>query len=253
MWLVDVQGTLIDDLHRQPLPGAIDFILDLKKRGEPFLLITNNTKYPPQEFLRYLQEIGFAIEAHEYLDALMNLQAHLPEKRIFAIGNEGFLHTLEKMGYELTNDKPEAVVVGIKEKLTYDDLADATEHLLAGARLVGMHETSLYAKHGRRYPGLGAILRALEYATGQKAVIVGKPSPSFYQLALERLGAEPREVTIISDDPKGDLVGAKKLGMRTFFVLSGKYQRTDEIIPLLSPSDRPDEIYQSVAQIKGEG
>ena len=49
-------------------------------------------------------------------------------------------------------------------------------------------------------------------------------------------------MTIISDDVKGDLVGAKALGMKTVFVLSGKYAKAEEIVPLLGEEERPDMI-----------
>jgi NagD protein len=250
MILLDVQGTLIDDLNREPIVGAIPFVASLKESKRPFSLITNNTKYGSSVFLSYLQKIGFDVSESTYIDPLMMLETLLPQKDIFAVGNEGFLDVLRSMGYRITKENPYAVVVSIKETLSYDDMADCVELILGGAKLIGMHQTALYAKNNRRYPGLGAVLSAIEYATGAKAIIVGKPSDLFYEKARQMVGAKSfDEMTIISDDPKGDLVDAKRLGMKTIFVLSGKYKNADEILPFLPQDLCPDSVVNSIKEV----
>lgn len=250
MILLDVQGTLIDDLNREPIAGAVPFVASLNERKKPFCLITNNTKYSSSVFLGYLQKIGFDVSEKNYIDPLMMLETLLPQKDIYAVGNEGFLEVLRSMGYHITKENPYAVVVSIKEDLSYDDMADCIELILGGAKLIGMHQTAVYAKKGRRYPGLGAILSAIEYATGAKAMIVGKPSELFYEKARMMLGANSfDDVTIVSDDPKGDLVDAKRLGMKTVFVLSGKYKKADEIVPFLPQNLIPDVVVNSIKEV----
>lgn len=110
------------------------------------------------------------------------------------------------------------------------------DFLLGGASLVGMHETSIYAKNSKRYPGVGAILKMLEFATSVSYEVVGKPSEAFYNESLNKLkeqdsNVEFSDVIMISDDVKGDLGGAKEMGMKTFFVTSGKYKTESEIVP----------------------
>ena len=57
------------------------------------------------------------------------------------------------------------------------------------------------------------------------------------------------KITIISDDVKGDLVGAGVLGMRTVFVLSGKYKKAEEIIPMLERSQQPALICSDMMEV----
>ncbi len=158
------------------------------------------------------------------------------------------------MGYQLDYTAPDVVLVAIKEDFSPDEYAQMIEFLLAGAELVGMHETTLYAKNHKRYPGVGAILKMLEFATSAPYTVVGKPSTPFFEEALVRLREQKGEaafgdITIISDDVKGDLIGAQKLGMRGIFVLSGKYRFAEEIIPSLKISERPAEIYPDMQGI----
>ena len=54
---------------------------------------------------------------------------------------------------------------------------------------------------------------------------------------------------MISDDVKGDLGGAKELGMKTIFVTSGKYRSQEEIVPFLQQKLRPDEIYKDMQEV----
>ncbi|MDQ7067125.1 MAG: HAD hydrolase-like protein [Sulfurimonas sp.] len=128
------------------------------------------------------------------------------------------------------------------------------DFLLDGASLVGMHETSIYAKNNKRYPGVGAILKLLEFATSSSYSVVGKPSLAFYDEALARLkmqnsDARYESITMISDDVKGDLGGAKELGMKTIFVTSGKYKSAQEIVPLLEEKLKPDLVYKNMQEI----
>ncbi len=144
--------------------------------------------------------------------------------------------------------------MAIKENFLPDEYAQMIEFLLGGASLVGMHETTLYVKNHKRYPGVGAILKMLEFATSVPYTVVGKPSLPFFEEALLRLsmqkeGVEFHEITIISDDVKGDLIGAQSLGMKGIFVLSGKYHTAEEIIPSLKTDERPAEIYADMQGI----
>lgn len=255
MYFIDVQGTLIEDNSKLPTRGAVAFIDYLNTHHIPYMVITNSTKNPSDEFLGYLNSIGLNIPRERYLDPLMMLESHIDKtKKIAAYGSEPFLDVVRSMGYQLDYASPEVVLVAIKENFFPDEYAQMIEFLLSGAALVGMHETTLYVKNHKRYPGVGAILKMLEFATSTPYTVVGKPSIPFFEEALSRLtkqkeGAAFCDVTIISDDVKGDLIGAQNLGMKGIFVLSGKYRSSEEIIPSLNPEDRPAEIYSNMQEI----
>ena len=245
---IDVQGTLISDKDRSPLPGALEFIEKLNRKKIEYVVITNNTKSPSGEFLRFLQKQGFAISEECYIDPLMVLREVLRAKRVAGYGVPSFLDVLKSQGYELDYTDPEAVVLSVKSDYTFEEFAQIDEFLLGGAKLVGMHKTTLYVKDGRRYPSVGALLAMFEYACSVKSQVVGKPSELFYKKALEKIGGSFEEVTIISDDVVGDLAGAKKLGMRSLFVLTGKFRSADEIVPKLEPALRPDLIAKDLKE-----
>jgi len=254
MFFIDIQGTLISDEDKSPLPGAIEFIRWLNQTSTPYLLITNNTKQASQEFLASLQKRGFPVDLAHYIDPLMVLQEFLPPQKVAAYGTEEFLQNLLKLGYTLDFNSPQSVLVAIKKEFTNDEYADMIEFLLGGAKLVGMHETSIYAKDAKRYPGVGAILQLLSFATRKNYEVVGKPSELFYTKALQKLQKQNSQVafdtiTIISDDVTGDLVGAKKLGMHTIFVTSGKFRNAEEILPSLGLHEQPDRVLKNIGEM----
>jgi NagD protein len=245
MYFIDVQGTLISDKDKSPIEGSREFIEYLNKENLPYMVITNNTKKASADFYNYLTSIGFDFAFDNYLDPLMLLESRVEKSSVAAYGAEEFLKTLQNMGYQLNYENPKTVLIAIKENFTADEYAQMIDFLLSGAKLVGMHETSIYAKNGKRYPGVGAILKMLEFATSSSYEVVGKPSSAFYNEALNRLKIQDAhasfdKITIISDDVKGDLGGAKELGMKTIFVTSGKYRSAEEIIPFLQEDLRPD-------------
>lgn len=254
MYFIDVQGTLISDVDKSPIEGSIEFIRYLNNQNIPYMIVTNNTKKSSKEFYEYLLSIGFDFSFAKYLDPLMLLEGRVDKNSLAAYGAPEFLKTLDKMGFTLDFVKPKAILVAIKEDFNSDEYAQMIDFLLSGAILIGMHETSIYAKNNKRYPGTGAILKLLEFATSVSYSVVGKPSCEFYDKALEKLksqneNAEYNEITMISDDVKGDLGGAKELGMKTIFVTSGKYKSQEEIVPFLDKNLRPDLVCKNMQEI----
>ena len=241
-FFIDVQGTLIDDIHKRPIPGSIQFIDALNEKKIPYAVITNNTKQ--KDFLGYLQDLGFCIQKQNYIDPLMVLQEVLDAKKVAPYGIPAFIDIVASMGYVIDYLSPEAVVLSVKANYSFDEFAQIDEFLLQGAKLFGMHQTSLYVHNGKRYPGVGALLEMFAFATKVEYQVVGKPSRLFFQKALQKIGGDFHDVTIISDDPQGDLEGAKRLGMQTVFVLSGKFKSADEIVPRLTY--KPDMIAANI-------
>ncbi len=254
-YFIDVQGTLIDDAQRLPIRGSIEFIDSLNEQNIPYMVITNNTKHSSEAFLNYLNSIGLHIKKEHYLDPLMLLESKInKEEGLAAYGTKEFLDVVVSMGYNLDYKDPKTVLVSIKNDYNSEEYAQIIDFLLSGAKLVGMHETTIYAKNSKRYPGVGAILKMLSFATSVSYEVVGKPSDNFYREALARVkkqdaSIEFDDITIISDDVKGDLTGAAVFGMKTVFVLSGKYRRAEEIIPLLKDEEKPDFVFDDMQEV----
>jgi len=76
-------------------------------------------------------------------------------------------------------------------------------------------------------PGAGAIVAAIEAASGRRARLIGKPSKIMGELILRHLNAKPEQTLLIGDRLDTDIAMGKALGMRTALVLTGATRRED--------------------------
>ena len=139
-YFIDIQGTLIDDKNFLPLDGAIEFIDFLNEKNIPYVLVTNNTKRESKEFIAYLQNLGFKFNENQYIDPLMFIKGELKNKTLKPYGNEKFVEII-KSNFKTSNN-PEGVILGIKI-FEPEEISEIIELLLKGAKLYGMHKTSL--------------------------------------------------------------------------------------------------------------
>ncbi|EIU9967139.1 HAD-IIA family hydrolase [Campylobacter coli] len=247
MFFLDVQGTLISDADKSLIYGAKELIDFLNTKNIPYVVITNNTK--KINFLEKLRQKGLAIKEDAYIDPFSVLGYILRPCKVAAFGAEEFIQSLEKLGFELDFENPMAVLVASYDDFKFQDFALMMEYAKEGVQFIAMHESSIYKKEGRLYPGVGSIMAMLQNAIDFKYQVVGKPSTAFYKEALRLLrnynkNADFEDIKIISDDLKGDLVQAKELGMKTLLVLSGKISDTKGL-----DTGMVDKIYPSVLEI----
>lgn len=252
-FLIDVQGTLISDEDKTPISGACEFIDRLNELKIPYCVVTNNTKEKSEDFLKFLQSLGLHVEC--YLDPFMILDDVLEFKEVEAFGPQAFKDVLLSKGYELSSPNPKAILIASHTDFSATDFAKMIELVSGGAKIVGMHGTSIYKKNGRKYAGVGAILELLKYATGRDGVVVGKPSDAFYKKALQSLKEQKNDIDfskccMISDDAKGDLLGAKDFGLHVKLVLSGKVSSEKELSEELL--EKLDGTYENIAQVAKE-
>ncbi|EAI7265798.1 HAD-IIA family hydrolase [Campylobacter coli] len=247
MFFLDVQGTLISDADKSLIYGAKELIDFLNTKNIPYVVITNNTK--KIDFLEKLRQKGLAIKEDAYIDPFSVLGYILRPCKVAAFGAEEFVQSLEKLGFEMDFENPMAVLIASYDDFKFQDFALMMEYAKEGVQFIAMHESSIYKKEGRLYPGVGSIMAMLQNAIDFKYQVVGKPSTAFYKEALRLLrnynkNADFEDIKIISDDLKGDLVQAKELGMKTLLVLSGKISDTKGL-----DTGMVDKIYPSVLEI----
>ena len=65
--------------------------------------------------------------------------------------------------------------------------------------------------------------------------MIGKPSPAFFNSALEDLQATPAEAVMVGDDVLNDVGGAQGCGLTGILVRTGKYRYVqNNTVPLLT-------------------
>lgn len=252
--LLDVEGVLVADKRYAAVDSAVEFVQWARAAGLPFRLITNNTTDDRPSILEKLRRAGFDFSPHELhtcIDAALRRLRELAARRCLVLGNEALRRMFRETGLEVVDESSvDAVVVGLDTGLTYERLATACEALTRhGASFLALHRNRLLPDaRGRAAPSVGAIAAAIEYATQREPIVIGKPSREYFQQALDELGVEAAQVVVVSDDPFSDLAGAKRMGMRGVFVLSGKYHDA-RVVEAIPEAERPDAVIARIGDL----
>lgn len=232
--IIDMDGVLWHG--NQAVDGLTDFFSTLRERYIRFILATNNASSTPQQYVKKLAGMGVTVDLDEVMTSAMATAMYLAEEsnptqtRIFLIGEDGAEQALRETGFTLTglyelngeNSKgADIVVCGKDHGINWDKLATATLNIRAGAKFIGTNgDTTLPTELGLTH-GNGAILAALEAATGVSPLIIGKPEPVMYRQAVAKLGADLSETVAIGDKLETDILGAIRTGIRSLMVLTG--------------------------------
>lgn len=248
--LLDLDGVLY--VGDAAVPGAAEAVATLRRDGVPHCFVTNTTSRPRRAVVEKLVGLGLEVAEEDVLTpvvvAVQWLRAHgttgpalfLPEATAAELAD------LEPLP-DTAEEGAGAVVVGdLGERWDFRTLNRAFRLLMAdpGAPLVALGTTRYWrAEDGLRLDA-GAFVRALEYASGREAVVLGKPNPAFYRTAVEALGLSPGEVVMVGDDVRGDVEGAQRAGLGGVLVRTGKFTPAD-----LDGSVRPDAVLDSVADL----
>jgi 4-nitrophenyl phosphatase len=258
--IIDMDGVLWHGA--KPMPGLLDFFQMLEKRRLRYILATNNASHTPAQYVDKLAAMGINISEHQIVTSGTATAAYLAERndpaatRVFIVGEDGLRLPLLQYGFTLTDlyeinnpASPKAgadiVICGKDETLTWDKLATATLNLRAGAQFIGTNgDTTLPTELGVIH-GNGAILAALQTATGMAPTIIGKPEPIIYRQALRLLEVTADETLAIGDRLETDILGAHRAGLRSIMVLTGISSRED-----LNGSDyQPTWVMQDISEI----
>jgi HAD superfamily hydrolase (TIGR01450 family) len=116
---------------------------------------------------------------------------------------------------------PDAVLVALDRSLTYDRLRRALRAILDGAAFYAVNRDPRLPVENGFEPGTGSLTAALEYASGEKANIVGKPAPGIVLEAMRLLGASPAATLMVGDGLDLDIVAGHAAGVTTALVLTG--------------------------------
>jgi len=247
--LFDLDGTLYTDAG--PVPGAVEALAALRRRGVPFRCVTNTTRRSRRLLAERLAGYGFAVEPAEIITAVMSGVALLRSRGVRRVAAYVAAETLEDFGaFDLASPRPEAVVVGdLGEAWNFEKLNQAFHHVMDGADLLALQRDRYWFKGDALALDAGPFVAALEYATGKSAVLCGKPSAAFYHAALATLpaavAARPRDVVMVGDDLWGDVEGAQQAGLTAWMVRTGKFR--DDV--LAASGITPDRIMSSVAEL----
>ncbi|MFT5193000.1 MAG: 4-nitrophenyl phosphatase [Cellvibrionaceae bacterium] len=265
--ILDMDGVLWHGMT--PLPGLPDFFEKIGLLGLNWVFATNNSSKTREQYVEKFAGMGVSINpaqvmtsavatAHYMLDNFPVKNDVTENKRanVYVLGGDGLHQALADVGFNvLASDDyltpAEAVVVGLNQAFTYEDVSIATIQIRNhGATLIASNADSTYPTERGLLPGAGALVAMVQTATDQKAIVVGKPYPIMYQQALKLLGdkATLYNTAMVGDRLNTDVAGAIGVGMRSVLVMSGVTQPAD----LETTTLKPDFIVSGITALAAE-
>jgi 4-nitrophenyl phosphatase len=247
-FVIDMDGVLYRGRSR--LPGADRLLDTLQQADVPFVLLTNNSTLTVEQYVAKLADMDIQVEANRIITSAVATGVFLAERaepgaRVYMIGMDGVREALESRGFALSAESPGYVVVGLDRSFSYDKLRTATLAIRAGAEFVGTNPDRTFPSERGLEPGTGAILAAIQAATGTAPHVVGKPQPEVFRSALKLLGTEPHETAMIGDRLSTDIAGGARAGLQTILVLTGVTTRDD-----LSAADGlPNLVFENLEEM----
>ncbi|MCW2769824.1 MAG: family HAD-type hydrolase [Aeromicrobium sp.] len=246
-WLTDMDGVLVHE--EKVIPGAAEFIARLQETGRRFLVLTNNSIFTPRDLCARLRSAGIDLpESAIWTSALATarfLSEQRPEGTAYVIGEAGMTTALHNVGYIMTSQAPDYVVLGETRTYSFEAITRAIQLIENGARFIATNPDATGPSPAGSLPATGSVAALITKATGIEPYFVGKPNPLMMRSALNQIEGHSETTVMIGDRMDTDVLSGLEAGLRTFLVLTGSTQR-DAVERF---SYRPTEVYDSVADI----
>jgi 4-nitrophenyl phosphatase len=222
--ILDMDGVLWRD--SQPVGNLPAIFSTIQQRGWKVTLATNNATLSVEQYQKKLLTFGVSLAPEQIVNSSMAVVHYLSHRypqggNVYVIGEDGLLQTLSDGRFRHNDEMVLAVIVGMDRQITYDKLRRATMLIRSGVPFIGTNPDKTFPTPEGLVPGTGALIAALEAATSIQPIIVGKPSPEMYLVAMERMGSSPATTVVVGDRLETDIAGGQQLGCKTGLVLSG--------------------------------
>ncbi len=240
--LIDLDGVLY--IADEPVHGAREAVAALRGRGLRLRFVTNTTARSRAQTLAKLERLDFEVGEQELVTPAALARRHCEAVgigRVALIMNEDV--KADFAGLEETAEHPEAVIMGdLGEAFGFAILNRAFRMVMAGAELIALQKNRFWLTAEGLSLDAGPFVAAIEYASGREALVVGKPSASFFELVLGDLGVGAGKAAMIGDDIESDVDGALGAGLRGVLVRTGKYRRDFVAASGIEPTATVDSI-----------
>ena len=224
-YFIDLDGTTYKGTKR--IPAAARFIKRLQDADKTVLFVTNNSTRTPEFVANNLREnhqinvtadnvYTTALATADYLDKVAG-----DRRRVYVVGESGLRKALEQRHFQLTDQQPDYVVVGLDSQVTYAKLETAVLLIRAGATFIGTNADSNLTNERGMVPGAGSLVKLVEYATQQKPIMIGKPEATIMKLALAKADLTRDQVVMVGDNYNTDIRSAINTGMDSLLVYTG--------------------------------
>lgn len=251
-FLIDLDGAVY--VGPKAVPGAAEAIATLRAGGKAVLFITNDSRGVRADYVAKLAGMGIPTTQEQVITAAWATAAYIARhhevagRTCYAIGPAAIKSELAEVGLQVVEGDAgrtaEFVAVAFHEGFNYMEMLIAGQAVRRGAHFFGTNRDPIFPMPDGPWPATGAVLAAVEVASGKQATVVGKPELPIIEVARALLPPGARTV-IVGDSLFSDILGGQRAGIGTVLVLSGNTSRAD----LEASSIQPDFVLPSIAAL----
>jgi HAD superfamily hydrolase (TIGR01450 family) len=205
------------------VPGAGDVLALLRSQGRSLTFLTNNSRARAATMQAKLERLGVEASVNEVLTPLeilgRVLDTHVgAASPVLAIGGPELEAAVVDGGHGLVPTdryrEARAVVVGNDFDFSFKRLTAASRAVAGGAAFLTPNLDPRLPVEGDDFlPGCGAIVEAVAAAAGLRPLVIGKPEPPLFELALDRMGLKATDAAMVGDSVDSDVRGALRVGL----------------------------------------
>lgn len=240
-FLCDLDGVVW--LGHDFIDGAVATVNELVSSGKRVCFVTNNPRLAPAEQAALLRAGGIEIPDERVVTAAstlidLTIERYGEGAPVLGVGTDSFRDQLSAAGLNLLpphdSSEAKAVLVSGHRGFDYEELKITSMLVRAGADLIATSSDPTLPMPDGHWPGSGAILAAIETASGGKATITGKPAPALFEAGLDVLG-RPERVAMIGDRIETDIAGAQACGIDGILVTTNPTSEADRAASKVVP------------------
>ncbi|MBU5595017.1 TIGR01457 family HAD-type hydrolase [Amphibacillus sp. MSJ-3] len=228
-YLIDLDGTMYHGTEK--IEEAVAFVNSLKRKGLPYLFLTNNSTKHPRDVADKLRGMGVPAEEEHIFTTSMATATYIseqkPNARVYPIGEEGLTYALEEANLTVTDKNIDYVVMGLDRNITYEKLTIGALAIRNGAKFVATNgDVALPTERGL-LPGAGSLISVLSVTTGVNPVFIGKPESIIVEQALEVIGTSKEATLMVGDNYATDILAGIHAGIDSLLVFTGVTKKED--------------------------
>jgi HAD superfamily hydrolase (TIGR01458 family) len=243
--LFDLDGTLY--AKGKPIKTAVNIIEKLRKENIRMGFITNTDGWPVEHIHNRLINMGFNISLDEVFTpvaAVIQFFKNKPDKSCYCLVTDEVLESLKDLNMNHVN--PDYVVIGdFSDKTSYDEINKVFRFIMNGSLILALSKTKYYFQDDGININTGAFVSMFEHACETEAILLGKPSKEFFNLALSHLGSISSNTVVVGDDVTVDVAGANDINALSVLVKTGHYN--EDLINKFKA--KPDFIIEDITQL----
>ena len=250
LFLFDLDGVFYRGKESRVKIGGTKAVEAIRAGGRKLFVLTNNSTDASETVHRRLVDFDIPVRKEEVLTSAKLTAEYLRDVHgkvsYFLVGEPGLDSEMKRCGHtRVEGEKADFVVIGLDRGITYEVLDHGARVARKGAGIVATHDSALFMYRSGPAMAAGPLVRAIEYASGKRATVIGKPSPLMFRIALKRAGVRRGDAVMVGDQLDTDIAGAVRAGIDPILVTSGvdrdagryrllaRLSNVDDIVPLL--------------------